>query len=253
LGLNGIFRIDPPSERSGEEWEFVFFISPKKGAGVYIMRKSLLAIAAAVAAVGFTGSVSKAAGIIKITEFMSNDGPGSLGEWVEYTNVGDAPVDMTGWSHSDSDATPGNVPFGSTFGVVQPGESVLFVENLPATFAAGWNVPSSVKIFGPNSKDNLSSGSDQINLYDSLGAQVDQVTYPGLIGGSAGSGISLNRPFDGSTPWASSSVGDAFGSYQISNGPNIGNPGTYVPEPATLGFAVIGGALMLARRTRRHA
>jgi hypothetical protein len=222
------------------------------------MRKSLLVLAATVATVGVTSTVSQAAGIIKITEFMSNDGPGSLGEWVEYTNVGDAPVDMTGWSHSDSDAAPGNVPFGGSFGIVQPGQSVLLVENFPSTFAAAnaWNLPSSVKIHGPNSKDNLSSSGDQINLYDNNFQLVDNVTYPVNIGGTAGSGISLNRPFDGSTPWVSSSVGDLFGSYQISNGSNIGNPGTYasaVPEPATLGLAVIGGALMLARRTRRHA
>jgi hypothetical protein len=219
------------------------------------MRKSLLVLTAAIATVGLTDTVSHAAGIIKITEFMSNDGPGSLGEWVEYTNVGDAPVDMTGWSHSDSDQQPGNVPFGTTFGIVQPGQSVLLVENLPTTFAAGWSVPSSVKIYGPNGKDNLSSSGDQINLYDNNFQLVDNVTYPGSIGGTAGSGISLNRPFDGSTPWVSSSVGDLFGSYQIANGPNIGNPGTYapVPEPATLGFAAVGGAFMLARRVRRHA
>jgi hypothetical protein len=73
-------------------------------------------------------------GQIRITEWMY-DGAG--GEWVELTNVGGAPVDLTGWSYDDDSATVGVFSL-SGFGVVQPGESVVFTEATVAAFRSAW-------------------------------------------------------------------------------------------------------------------
>lgn len=55
---------------------------------------------------------------VRITEWMYSGNPG---EYVEFTNLGPAAVDFTGWSFDDDSRTPGVFSL-SGFGVVQPGE-----------------------------------------------------------------------------------------------------------------------------------
>jgi len=64
-----------------------------------------------------------------ITEYMySGDG----GEFIEFTNVGAAPIDMTNWSYDDDSRTPD--VFALNFGIVAPGESVIITEGAAADF-----------------------------------------------------------------------------------------------------------------------
>ncbi|HVP11421.1 MAG TPA: lamin tail domain-containing protein, partial [Phycisphaerae bacterium] len=46
------------------------------------------------------------AGPMQITEWMYQ---GANGEFVEFTNTGSTPVDMTGWSYDDDSAVPGTI------------------------------------------------------------------------------------------------------------------------------------------------
>ncbi len=69
---------------------------------------------------------------MRITEYMY---AGVNGEFIEFTNVGAAPIDMTGWSFDDDSAIPGTV-FLTAFGVVNPGESVILTESPAALFIA---------------------------------------------------------------------------------------------------------------------
>ena len=66
---------------------------------------------------------------IRITEWMYQggntiDGVGTADEFIEFTNVGLSPIDMTGWSFDDSSRAPGSQSL-SAFGTVGPGESVI--------------------------------------------------------------------------------------------------------------------------------
>lgn len=108
---------------------------------------------------------------MRITEFMY-DGPD--GEFVEFTNVGSAPVDMGGWSFDDDSNAPGTVALGA-FGTVQPGESVLFTDNTAAAFRTAWNLCAGVKVIGGNTTGL--GRADQINLYDAQNQRVDRLTY----------------------------------------------------------------------------
>ena len=63
------------------------------------LRRSSLA--ALVAALAWTGSV-QAAGIIRITEAMSNALTLNNTDWWEITNYGDVAVDITGWRMDDN-------------------------------------------------------------------------------------------------------------------------------------------------------
>ncbi len=171
-----------------------------------------------------------AVGNMQITEFMYD---GSNGEFVEFTNIGNAPVNMAGWSFDDDSNTPGSFDL-STFGVVQPGESVILTEATAAAFRTAWSLPSTVKVIGGLGSGNNLGRNDAINLFDNTGALVDRLaygdqTFPGTI---RTQGVSGWAPVDklGSqviTPdWVFSSVNDGQNS-RTSAGGNIGNPGIY--------------------------
>lgn len=82
---------------------------------------------------------------MRITEWMYS---GNNGKFMEFTNLSDAAIDMTGWSYDDDRWNPGAFDL-SAFGVVQPGESVLLTENLADTFRSAWGLASTIKIHRP--------------------------------------------------------------------------------------------------------
>ena len=168
-------------------------------------------------------------GEIRITEWMYNTGDDTAGEFVELTNVGDAPVDMTGWVYDDDSA---NVEQGfnlGAFGVVQPGESVVLTEIDPSQFRSDWNLCPASNVIGPYS-NNLGRA-DEINIFNAEGALVDVLTYgdqafPGTIrtNGTSGWVSEAGLGVNDITEWSLSIVGDSDGSYLSSTG-WIGSPG----------------------------
>lgn len=114
------------------------------------MRSILAASLAALLAHG-------AAANMVITEWMYS---GTDGEFIEFTNVGPDPVDMTNWSYSDSDAQPGDLLFFDFFGVVQPSESVILTEADPSAFQIAWGLSADLKILGWNTNSNLGRNDD---------------------------------------------------------------------------------------------
>jgi len=167
-----------------------------------------------------------------ITEWMYNGtGPSGLGEFVEFTNVGSVPIDMTGWSFDDDSRIPGTIDL-SAFGVVAPAESVILTDETAAAFAANWGL-SGIKIIGGNTA-NLGRN-DEINLFNAAGELVDRLTYgdqnfPGTV---RTLGRSCNIPstdYDYTvvqTTWVLAEPGDAYGS-RVSLRGEIGSPGRIV-------------------------
>jgi predicted extracellular nuclease len=170
-------------------------------------------------------------GNIQITEFMYD---GVNGEFVEFTNIGTAPVDMTGWSFDDDSRTPGSFDL-SAFGIVQPGESVILTEATADAFRLAWSLPSTVKVIGGLGGSNNLGRNDEINLYDSSGNLVDRLTYgdsitaPGTIRTQNRSGwapVEKLEPQTITPDWVLSSVNDVQNG-RTSSGGNIGSPGVY--------------------------
>jgi predicted extracellular nuclease len=206
------------------------------------------------------GADRAGAATIAITEWMYNSS-GAGGEFIELTNVTKSPINMTNWSQDDNNRTPGKHALGATFGVVQPGESVIITESTPAAFRAAWNLGPSVKIFGPYSNDNLGR-SDEINVYDNLNALVTRLTYndQAVNGGPRTSGLGGNIPLaflglNAPQNAVLSTVNDSYGSYASTNG-DIGNPGAYtpfsVPEPATVGLVAVAALVFAGHRVTRR-
>ncbi|MBX2929629.1 MAG: DUF3616 domain-containing protein [Saprospiraceae bacterium] len=175
--------------------------------------------------VTISGTPLPAPGMMRITEYMYS---GNNDEFIEFTNVGTVPVDMTGWSFDDDSRTPGVFDL-SGFGIVAPGESVIITETTPAAFRSNWGLCDNVKVLGPYT-NNLGRN-DEINLYNAGGNLIDRLTYgdenfPGSIrtqnasGWVTAAGLGANLAAE----WTLASIGDTEGSY-ASSGNDIGSPG----------------------------
>jgi hypothetical protein len=231
-------------------------------------KQSLIAAALVTATV----AVAPSQAAVQLTEFNSNTGDGLTFEFCEFTNTGTTAVDMTGWSQSDNGREVGEVGHILTaFGTLQPGESAIFTEATPDAFRTYWwgstsAAPTGLKIIGPYTNDNLSSGGDEVNLYDGNGTLVDRLTYNGGPGAPSGGGnangvtrnapagyaVNANRNID----WLNSSLGDVYGSFRAFNNASLlGNPGqftpTAVPEPTSLGLIALAGLAAAHRRRAR--
>jgi hypothetical protein len=201
-----------------------------------------------VAILGSAGSAS-AAGIMRITEWMYNGD-----EFIEFTNVGDDSIDLTGWSFDDDSRLAGTVSL-SAFGLVGAGESVILAEVSESLFRSSWGLGASVRIIGSNAT-NLGRA-DEINLFDASSTLVDRLTYnDAIIGGPRTQNLSANIALANlglnfANLAVASFVGDAYGSY-ASTATFPANPGLYLPIPEPTTATLMGlGLLGLAGAGRR--
>ena len=184
--------------------------------------------------IGFAVAAGSASAQIRITEYMYSGelaaGGGGGGEFFELTNVGDSPIDMTGYSYDDESAVPGTTDL-SVFGVVMPGESVIVAEDPESIFRIDWSLPASVDVLGDNT-NNLNRN-DAINIFDADDNLVDALDFgdqdfPGSVRAREFSAwpcldaVGADDPFG----WNLSVIGDVQGSYQ-SAPMTVGSPGLY--------------------------
>jgi len=170
-------------------------------------------------------------GGMRITEWMYS---GTNGEYVEFTNLSDVPVDMTGWSFDDDHAQAGEFDL-SAFGIAMPGESVVITEAQATSFRTGWGLAADAKVIGDlgTVTGNNLARNDEINLYDAEGNLADRLvygdqTYPGTIRTQFVSGQTCREHIgqDDVASWVRSGVGDVFGS-RLSTLNDLGSPGSF--------------------------
>jgi len=193
-------------------------------------------------------SVVTAQSQIRITEFAHG---GTYDEYVELTNIGGSAIDLAGWSYDDDSAIPGVFDL-SGLGVVNAGESVLFVEEADVeVFRTGWNLSAAVKIVG-GVTNNLGSG-DTINIFDATSTLIDSLSYTGSVSGTSRNGSLAVLGTNNNSAWEASFVGDLYGSYNAVGSTNVGNPGQYspVPEPATMTVLAVAALAAAAKRRRK--
>ncbi|HEX4686936.1 MAG TPA: lamin tail domain-containing protein [Nocardioides sp.] len=171
-------------------------------------------------------------GAIRITEFAYGGKAagvgGGDGEYVELTNVGDAPQDLTGWTYDNSTATAATGLSLSGLGTVAAGESVIVTDLSAAEFRAEWGLKSSVKVLSNGKTHTLNSGPNSIHVYDKEGLDVDSVSYASGVEAAKGLSAWVDAAHVGAksdtTGWTISTAGDAQGSWASAHG-SVGSPG----------------------------
>ncbi len=196
--------------------------------------------------VGVQAGLATAQPRMVVTEWMYSGGSPTGGEFVEFTNIGDAPVDLAGWSFDDSGRQPGSFPLA---GVIEPGACMILTEDAAADFRAAWGLGPEVVIVGGlgNPTGNNLGRNDEINLYDAAGQLVDRLTYgdedfPGSVRTQRISGSPLTSVAVGTNTvanWGAAQIGDAQESWTSVHG-DAGNPGRFqmpggspIPGPVT--------------------
>jgi hypothetical protein len=203
-------------------------------------------------------AVKNSPAALVITEAMSSSGTGGTGDWFELTNTGAAAVNVAGYKMDDNSFLFANAVPMTGVTSIAAGESAVFIESTTATpadevtaFRTFWGTAklASVQVGTySGSGVGLSSTADGVEVFDSAGNPVNQVSF-----GVATTGVSF-----GYNPTTSSfgglSAAGQFGAF-LSADPlgNVGSPGA-VPEPASLILAAIGfGGLAFAARRQVSA
>ncbi len=202
-----------------------------------------LAVSSIVAFAVSTPATAAVPGQVVITEWMYN--PISSGsEFVEVTNIGGEPVDLTNYSFDDSSRTAGSFSL-AALGTLAAGESGLIVEVTAEAFRTEWTLDGSAKIAAGNT-NNLGRG-DEINIFTGS-TLVDRLTYgddiafPGSIRTQGVSGVPTTCVPLGANDvraWVRSTVGDGRGS-KLSVRGDTGSPGTS-PLGACGPVTIVGG------------
>lgn len=215
------------------------------------MKNHLLPVCLLIAA-----SACPAEAAMLITEFTYQGSDTPQTEFVEFTNIGSTPIDMTGWSFDDDSNVPGSLDL-SGFGIVQPWQSVIITDALAADFRALWNLDPSVKIIGES--DEGLARNDIMYLYNAANVQVDMLAYgdqnfpgsprPRFAGFTTNpANYGANDIFE----WYASTLADGISF--LSDAGDVGSPGiAVVPEPS-IWWAAGGGLMMIGcRRCRKNA
>lgn len=179
---------------------------------------------------------------IQVTEVTSRASSSSLGDdWLELTNTGAAPVDVTGWRvDDDSNSFASGAPISGVTSIA-PGESVVLVtetsSGAPTAFANAWfggTLPAGLQVgWLDGSGLGLSSGGDQINVFDAAGTAVANVSFPGHAGSVPFASFDNSAAVQG--PISALSEVGVNGAFLSSNGEEIGSPGTVASTPPSAG------------------
>jgi len=176
-------------------------------------------------------------------------------DWFELSNSGSSPVNVTGDTMDDnSDSFALSVALqGIT--TIAAGESVVFFETTgttltPADFQNWWGLSPSVQIGTyAGSGVGLSSSSDQVNIFNSSGTEIDGVSFSTATKGDTfvfSAGAIGRSP----TGLSQNGVGGAFTSV---NG-DIGSPGVAaVPEPSVFALMGLSATTLLGLRRLRKS
>jgi uncharacterized protein YjiK len=174
--------------------------------------------------------------ISEVSSWSSGDSPYGA-DWFEITNKGSAAVDLTGYKVDDDSNSFASAIALSGISTVAPGESVVFIEGSATTAAAfkafwfGASVPAGLQIGTySGSGIGLSTGGDQVNLFNAAGTKVTGVSFP-----AATTFFTFDNAAGLSGAITALSVAGRNGAYTLSGA--TGSPGTI----AANGAQVTGG------------
>jgi hypothetical protein len=215
------------------------------------------------------GAVTPSVIISEVAPWGSGSSP-YMADWFELTNTGAGAVNITGWKMDDNSNSFALAVALNGVTSIQPGQSVIFIEGTAPTavsFTSTWfgaSPPSGFTIGTyTGSGVGLSTTSDAVNIYDSTGTLVANVTFGAADGTSPFQSFDNTAGVNGAISTLSTNgVNGAFVATNDSG--EIGSPGTIggtnpvLPEVPYAILLPAGAAIVLAggvtlRRRRRVA
>ena len=148
------------------------------------------------------------------------------GDWFEITNAGSTPIDIQGFSWDDESREIGKHTVNTSIQLTA-GEAIILLEagtaDVPA-WLTEWKISNtSVQVLNEGNQFNgfsgLSSGGDEVNLYDDGGRLLSAAAWDGA---SVNAGVSL--VYDTTGTLVGPSVAGTNGAYNSVNG-DVGSPG----------------------------
>ena len=191
---------------------------------------------------------------LRITEVMPDPCRLDGCDWWELTNVGDEAVDLCGYRWDDD---PGFIGAGPTIDrsvLVQPGESVIFLEGRTPEFFRQWwgesNLPNGLK-FVSYTANGIQSEGDEINLWNPTAVlETDWVAT--VTFSTANNGASFwFAPDDVCSEFGIPSVDGECGSFRCADGCDVGSPGwTPWTPPCLTSIRRLGNSIRLKWRAQ---
>lgn len=179
---------------------------------------------------------------LKITEAMSQAIGRGFNDWWELTNVGDEPVDLYGYRWDDEPSIIGGGPTINRQVIIQPGESVIFMENMtPETFIRWWgasNLPPNLQ-FIVYTANGLNALKDEITVWnptatDDIYDLIDSVLF-------STSPLGASFWFDTNVCWSTDcpecgkpSIEGQCGAFRAAESGDVGSPGWTAWTPPRL-------------------
>jgi len=167
---------------------------------------------------------------LKITEAMAEECFLEANDWWELTNTGNEPVNLCGYRWDDATGNIGGGPTITNAVIIQPGESVIFLEGrTPEFFTAWWgasNLPPGLQ-FVSYTANGLSFDSDEINIWNPTAMDdsdwIDQVNFATATAGASFWFDIEACPISGIA--SLTSIEGECGAIRSAQGCDIGSPG----------------------------
>jgi hypothetical protein len=206
----------------------------------------------------FTINVTPVPNLV-ITEVESSEGtntdngdPSSHSDWFELSNFGDFPVNLHGFRIDDSHASLSLSATVTNQTIIQPNESVVFVQDMtPDEFRTWWgtNLSPGVQIIDySGSGQGLSSSGDAVYVWNAAATDdsgyVTAVTFGSAIGGDS-FGFDLNF-LDQSGFEGTFTTAGVDGAFVAAIGGDIGSPGAIINMPRFNGSTQTNGGFALS-------
>ncbi len=193
--------------------------------------------------IGSPGTIGKIL-ITEVAPWSSGNSPVGA-DWFEVTNTRVTPVDITGWKFDDNSQSPIAAVALNGITSILPGESVIFLESdmpaaIAATFRSNWfgpNPPASLRIGTYTGGGvGLSTGGDQVNLYNASNVLQASVTFGSSPAGPSFPTFDNAAGLNNATISQLSAVGVNGAFVAVNSLTEIGSPGRITGPilPATL-------------------
>ncbi len=135
------------------------------------------------------GTEEASLAITEVSPWSSGNSPYGA-DWWELTNTGVTTVDLSGWKVDDDSSSAAAAIALNGVTSLAPGHSAIFIEGSPSTadaFKTAWfgaGVPAGFQIgHYAGSGIGLSTGGDQLNLFDGTGTKVTGVAFGASVSG----------------------------------------------------------------------